>query len=66
MKRVLAVQAYDCLENVHVTGVIRTYDDWEENREVKVEVRQQTFPSTGVQEGTEWAKDALVALLEAL
>jgi len=65
MYRTMSLHAYDCLDQISVALVITTHADFpdlpQEREAVSVQVR-----GSGEGEPHQWAKDALVAMIEAL
>jgi hypothetical protein len=66
MFRQLAVTAYDCLDRVDI--IIRLYEieGSEDAPDRWTTVAQTSIDSTGEEDRTEWARDALIAAVEAL
>jgi hypothetical protein len=66
MMNVTTVYAYDVLDSVHVTAVLRVYpDDSREPSYIGYECTT-TFPGTGESDPRQYLEDVLVGLLEAL
>lgn len=60
------INAFDALDQVHVSVLLRARPDTGEERTVNVFTRSTTVPGTGETVPEEWLRDALVALLESL
>lgn len=63
MRYRLHLSTFDVMDRVEVTA--RMYDDASEDRELVLE-RSITFKGTGEDDPEDWARDALVALLEVI
>lgn len=66
MKRIASVHAYDVLNKVVVSVIVREYPDYDEGDSTLVLERHATVDGTGEPEPPLWLQDALVALLETL
>jgi hypothetical protein len=62
----LHVDAFDVLERVHVTLRVRSLDSEHDRLSTTLVERSVTFSGTGEDDPGTWARDALVALIEAL
>lgn len=62
----LHVDAFDMLEQIHVSLRVRQLESDGEGLSSLLIERSVTFPGTGEDDPGTWAKDALVALIEAL
>ena len=66
MRYDLYLSAYDCLDHVVVSSVVRQTADTPGSLSVPVIRTATTVPGVGEPDPREWARDALVAMLEAL
>jgi hypothetical protein len=62
----LHVDGFDMLDRVHVTLRVRSLETESENLSSVLIERSVTFSGTGESDPGTWARDALVALVEAL
>lgn len=66
MRFELATSAYDVMDQVHVTVVLRETQDGAGQSSHWTRLVSTTLEGTGETDPREWARDALVAALEAL
>ena len=66
MRYDLMIYAYDIMDQVSCTLSVRSLPGTPEDRPVTVAHMSTTVPGVGESDPTEWARDALVAMLEAL
>ena len=66
MKYIASMHAYDVLDNVQVTVLVREYVDYSEEKSELVLAQAQVFRGEGVDNAREWLRDVLVELLETL
>ena len=66
MKFIASMHAYDVLDNVQITVLVREYADYERDQGDLVLAQAQVFRGEGVDDAREWLRDVLVELLETL
>lgn len=66
MRYELAVNAYDVLDQVHVTASLRVSDDQVAHSAVWLQMCSTDVAGVGETDMRQWCVDALVAALEAL
>lgn len=62
----MSMHAYDVLDSVYVSVIMREYPDYEEGPSELVLSQVQAFPGEGVTDPKNWLQDVLVAVLETL
>jgi len=65
-QRILTVTSWDAFDRVWCGVRVREYDGNDDTTPTTVLDRTTSIPSTGEDDPEEWARDALVALIEAL
>lgn len=66
MYRTATMAAYDVMDRVFVTAIVRTYEANGEDFDSTEFVTATTFPGAGEDDTTVWLRDALIALAETL
>lgn len=66
MYRVARIQAYDVMTEIVITAQVKTYDDLATDAPPAEIYWQTTVDGVGEEDPSEWLRDALVGLLEAL
>ena len=66
MKLMASLHAYDCLENVNVSCLVRQYGDYEDGPGEDVLRLAAAVRGEGIDNPREWLRDALLGLLELI
>lgn len=66
MKLIMSMHAYDVLDSVYISVLVREYKDYEDGPSELVFSQVQAVQGEGVTDPRNWLQDVLVAVLETL